>query len=184
MINYPNKKTSYSTGNNKNTANRGMALEEMINISNERYLNTDRAFITKRPTPIKVLKSEDVYHVTDGYFLSPSTLDYVGVYKGKYLDFDAKETINKKGFPSKNIAIHQIEAIKNIIKFGGIAFLIIHLKHFNEIYLVDGNDVIEMYNTYKSTMPYEIIKEKGILIKEALFTPVDYLKAVDDKYLK
>ena len=38
-----------------------MALEEMINKSNEYYLYHNIAFITKRPTSIKVLKTTDKY---------------------------------------------------------------------------------------------------------------------------
>ena len=79
-----------------------MALEEMINRSNEYYKENDIAFITKRPTPIKVLKTDGNYKITDAVFLSASTLDYVGVFQGHYLDFEAKETSSKIGFPLSN----------------------------------------------------------------------------------
>ena len=33
--------------------------------------------------------------ITKGFFRTPSTLDYNGIYRGRYIDYDAKETQNK-----------------------------------------------------------------------------------------
>lgn len=186
MINYPTTKklSDYQNKKVRNTANQGMALEEMINKTNDYYLQRDIAFISKRPTSIKVLKTSDKYKITEAVFLAPSTLDYVGVYKGRYLDFEAKETISKKGFPMANISEHQIKAMENIIKQNGITFAIIFLKSFNEIYLVDGQVLIDSYISKQNIIPYEQIKMVGTLIKEGFFTPVDYIKVVNEKYFK
>lgn len=186
MINYPTTKklSDYQNKKVRNTANQGMALEEMINKTNDYYLQRNIAFISKRPTSIKVLKTSDKYKITEAVFLAPSTLDYVGVYKGRYLDFEAKETISKKGFPMANISEHQIKAMENIIKQNGITFAIIFLKSFNEIYLVDGQVLIDSYISKQNIIPYEQIKMVGTLIKEGYFTPVDYIKVVNEKYFK
>lgn len=186
MINYPTTKklSDYQNKKVRNTANQGMALEEMINKTNDYYLQHNIAFISKRPTSIKVLKTSDKYKITEAVFLAPSTLDYVGVYKGRYLDFEAKETISKKGFPMANISEHQIKAMENIIKQNGITFAIIFLKSFNEIYLVDGQVLIDSYISKQNIIPYEQIKMVGTLIKEGYFTPVDYIKVVNEKYFK
>ena len=185
MIKYPtlNKKI-YNKTNDRNTANQGMDLEEMINISNEYYSSHNIAFINKRPTNIKVLKTSDKYTITQAVFLSPSTLDYVGIYNGRYLDFEAKETKSKEGFLMANIASHQIEAMRKIIFHKGISFAIIYMKAFNEIYLLDGQILIDAYDKNKSIIPYEDIKHQGILIKEGYFTPVDYIKVVKEIYLE
>lgn len=186
MINYPTTKklSDYQNKKVRNTANQGMALEEMINKTNDYYLQRDIAFISKRPTSVKVLKTSDKYKITEAVFLAPSTLDYVGIYKGRYLDFEAKETISKKGFPMANISEHQIKAMENIIKQNGITFAIIFLKSFNEIYLVDGQVLIDSYISKQNIIPYEQIKMVGTLIKEGYFTPVDYIKVVNEKYFK
>lgn len=186
MINYPTTKklSDYQNKKVRNTANQGMALEEMINKTNDYYLQRDIAFISKRPTSIKVLKTSDKYKITEAVFLAPSTLDYVGVYKGRYLDFEAKETVSKKGFPMANISEHQIKAMENIIKQNGITFAIIFLKSFNEIYLVDGQVLIDSYISKQNIIPYEQIKMVGTLIKEGYYTPVDYIKVVNEKYFK
>ena len=186
MINYPTGKKVSEYQNNKirNTANQGMALEEMINKTNEYYLQKEIAFVSKRPTSVKILKTSDKYKITDAVFLAPSTLDYVGDYKGRYLDFEAKETINKKGFPMANISEHQIKAMENIIKHQGITFTIIFLRSFNEIYLLDGQVLIDAYISKQNIIPYEQIKMIGTIIKEGYFTPVDYIKVVNEKYFK
>ena len=93
--------------------NRGLDLEYLINITNNYYLEKNIAVIYKKPTPITVHKVDYKQNkVTEGYYKTPSTLDYNGIYKGKYIDFDAKETINKTSFPLSNIHAHQIKHIE------------------------------------------------------------------------
>ena len=100
MIKYPNNivpKHKYKT-----YANRGMTLESELNSTNTYYLENNIAVIYKKPTPIKVLKQING-KVIKGYFEKPSTTDYNGLYKGKYIDFEAKETKSKTSFPLNNI---------------------------------------------------------------------------------
>jgi len=68
LINYPTKKNSLNRKVN-NLANKGMALEDMINRANQYYKAQDIAFINKRPTPIKVMKTDGNYKITDAVFL-------------------------------------------------------------------------------------------------------------------
>ena len=122
---------------NSNTyANRGMELESDINETNKYYLVNNIALIYKKPTPIKVVRVEYPKNVIrEAYFNEPSTLDYNGVYKSKYLEFDAKETQSKTSFPISNIHKHQIEHIKKVLYFGGFPFLIVRFVLLNEIAL-------------------------------------------------
>ena len=109
MINYPGKsKTNYTK--TVNYSNRGMDLEELINLSNEYYLQEDIAVIYKKPTPITIVDASFDTHgrvITKAYFKEPSTLDYNGIYRGKYVDFDAKVTKSKTSFPLSNLHEHQ-----------------------------------------------------------------------------
>jgi len=91
-------------------ANRGMSLEEDINLSNEYYRDNQIALIHKRPTPINIVKVDysKGARITDAYFEKQSTTDYNGVYKGKYIDFEAKNTKSNSAFPLSNISEHQI----------------------------------------------------------------------------
>ena len=93
-------------------ANRGMDLENDINESNDYYSEHDIALITKRPTPINIVKVDysKGAKIVDAYFEKQSTTDYNGVYKGKYLDFEAKNTKNKTSFPLSDRALKKSES--------------------------------------------------------------------------
>ena len=168
-------------------ANRGMSLEEDINISNEYYRDAGIALIHKRPTPINIVKVDYSRgaRITDAYFEKQSTTDYNGVYKGKYIDFEAKNTKSETSFPLNNISEHQIIHLKNVIKHGGIAFFIICFQLKNEVYLLDASFVIEFYEKGgRKSIPYNIFKEKGVLIKQDYAPRLHYIDAVETLYFK
>ncbi len=182
---YPGNKTK-EYKKNINYANRGMDLEDMINQSNAFYLSEDRAIIYKKPTPITI---SDVRYqanervITKAYFRTPSTLDYNGIYRGKYLDFDAKETKNRTSFPLSNLHAHQYEHIKKVIAHGGISFLIIYMNGL--FFYLDGNDIIHFIeNSTRKSIPYSFIEEKGYSIKQKIRPRLDYLDIIDQLYFK
>lgn len=176
-MNYPNNLKKEEKKKSVNYANRGMALEELINETNRYYLENDIAIIYKKPTPIGVVKRDKTDHwkIKEAYFKEQSTLDYNGLYKGKYIEFDAKETKSKTSFPINNIHSHQLEHIKRIINHGGIVFLIIAIN--NEFYLLKGIDLINFINNEKrKSIPYEYLQEKGFKLKENYLKGIDYLR--------
>lgn len=185
MINYPNKKTQNTKKEYVNYGNRGMKLEDAINITNTYYLNENIAVIHKKPTPIQIIKLDSKKgRIVDAFFKSPSTTDYNGVYKGKYIDFEAKETQSKTSFPLANIGKHQVEHLKKVKEQGAIAFVIICFSKLDETYLLDANYLIACYgNKNKKSIPYAYIKEHGHVIKQGYFQRVDYLKIIDEYYL-
>ena len=195
MFNYPNgqkfnkvNKTPEKKINlkaSRSAANRGMNLEENINLSNDFYIENKIALITKRPTPINVVKVDYTkgVRIIDAYFEKQSTTDYNGLYKTKYVDFEAKVTKSKTSFPLANIYVHQIRHLKNVIFLGGIAFFIIQFDYYNEVYLLDGSYIINFYeNGDRKSIPYNIVKEKGILVKQGYMPRLEYLDAVDKLY--
>ena len=168
-------------------ANRGMSLEEDINLSNDFYREAGLALINKRPTPINIVKVDYSHgaRITDAYFEKQSTTDYNGVYKGRYIDFEAKNTKSTTSFPLSNISEHQIVHLKNVLKHGGIAFFIISFQMKNEIYLLDAKFVIEFYeHGSRKSIPYEVFKESGLLIRQDYAPRLHYLDAVDALYFK
>jgi recombination protein U len=165
--------------------NRGMFLEKLLNDTNTYYVSIDKAIIYKKPTPIKVLEvsypTRRTTVINKAVYERISTLDYNGIYKGKYIEFDAKECKNKNSFPLSNIKEHQIEHIKRIIKHGGIAFIILFMN--NEFYLIDGNYLINyIKNNTKKSISYEEIKNNTYKINETYIPRIDYLKVVDKVY--
>ena len=165
--------------------NRGMSLEELLNITNEYYLNTNTSCIYKKPTPIKLVKVDyKNAKITEGYFKEPSTTDYNGIYKGKYIDFEAKET-NTDIFPLANIHKHQIDHLNRIYSMGGIGFIIVLFNKYNEVYLleIDKLNSFMSINTRKS-IPLEYFKEKGYKIEYKINPCIDYLSIIDKLYFK
>ena len=182
-MNYPN-------GINKNTfkpnisyKNRGMTLEEDLNLTNNYYLENNIAYIYKKPTPIKVVKAvfqNNIRVIKEAYYSEPSTTDYNGIYKGFYIDYEAKETRNKTSFPLSNIHHHQIKHIENIYNENGICFLIIRFVLLNKTFLLTAKDFLNFINTEKrKSIPIDYIKKYGYEIKYNYIKRVDYLQIVD-----
>ena len=185
-MNYPNGIKKNSTKKDINYKNRGMSLEEDLNITNEYYRNIDKAYIYKKPTPIKLVKVDYRHNkVTEGYFDTPSTTDYNGIYDGKYIDFEAKETTNKTAFPLGNIHKHQIKHLENIKRHGGIAFLIIRFSKLGKTFLLLDEDLEYFLNNYdKKSIPLSYIEEKGHLIKTKYTPRVYYLEVLEELEVK
>ena len=167
------------------SANRGMDLEKEINLSNAYYKDHDICLITKRPTPINIVKVDysKGAKITHAYFEEQSTTDYNGVYKGRYIDFEAKNTRNKTSFPLGNITPHQIDHLKRVIAHGGIAFFIINFESLQKVYLLDAKYVIEFYeNGDRKSIPYECFAINGIEIEQGYNPRLKYIDAIDKKY--
>lgn len=160
---------------------RGMTLEYDLNLTNDYYLEKDLALIYKKPTPIKVLKANETKtRIKDGFYEQKSTLDYSGVYLGKYIEFDAKETNSKTSFPLSNIHTHQITHIKNVLKHKGIAFLIIRFNYYNQTFLLPGDKLLNFINNNeRKSIPYEYFINNCQIIPIKYRPRLDYLKIID-----
>lgn len=182
---------NYPTGIKKsheqviNYSHRGMTLEDDINETNSYYRDKDIAYIYKKPTPIKVTKvdfrKDRTSTIKEAFYMEPSTTDYNGIYKGYYIDFEAKETKNKTSFPLANIHKHQIKHLENITNHGGIGFIIVRFSVLNKTYLLKAEDLFSFtkYNERKS-IPLDFFNKKGYLLKEKYRPRLDYLTVVDE----
>ena len=171
----------------KTFGNRGMNLEADINDSNEYYKENDIAVIYKKPTPITInkvdYKSRRDAVITEAHFKIPSTTDYNGIYKGKYIDFEAKETKFKTSFPLNNIHKHQIEHLKSITKQGGIGFIIVRFTSLGLNYLLFSKDLDNFIsNNNRSSIPIEYFKNNGYIINEGIHPRLNYLKIIDKEF--
>ena len=183
-MNYPNgikKNLQNKPINNTSYKNRGMNLEDDINSSNNYYIEKGKAYIYKKPTPIKLVSVDyKKGRINEAYFEKPSTTDYNGIYRGKYVDFEAKETVNTKGFPLINIHKHQINHIRNIDKEKGICFLIVRFTKLNVTFLLMAKDFLNYIdNNDLSYVPITYFQENGHIIKDKYNPRVDYLEIID-----
>jgi recombination protein U len=180
----PNTKRlkSLSTSSFKN---RGMTLEADINISNEYYLHHHQALIYKRPTPINVVKVNYTRGamITQAYFEKQSTTDYNGIYRGRYVDFEAKSTQSRSSFPIANITKHQIDHLKSVIALGGIAFFILYFASIDEAYMIKASDLLKFIATQsRQSLPYQWVKKTGSMITFQLQPRLDYLPMIDQLF--
>ena len=173
------KSNSFSHGN------RGMDLEGDINLSNEFYKQKGLCLITKRPTPINVVKVDYTKGaiITNAYFEKQSTTDYNGVWKGRYIDFEAKSTLKTTSFPLANISHHQIEHLKNVLNHNGIAFFIIEFTRLKKVYYLDAKYVIDFYErSERKSIPYGQFLINGYEIKKGYAPRLDYLVILEEIY--
>ncbi len=125
--------------------NRGMGLEKEINNVIKHYKEHGIALFFKNPTPVKVIGYTNGI-ISKAFFQSKSLTDYSGVYKGRHIDIEAKETVMKH-LPMKNIKDHQLEHMSMVLEHGGISLLICRLKYYNRVFLINSKIIINMYNS-------------------------------------
>lgn len=176
------KKFSYS--------NRGMTLEEDLNETNEYYLQREIAVIHKKPTPVQIVQVDypkrSAAVIKEAYFKQASTTDYNGIYKGKYIDFEAKETQNSSSFPLKNFHEHQIRHMRAVLSQGGICFVILRFTSENELYWLEAKHLMVFWERMKSGGRKSITKEEiqaaGYSIPLGFHPRIDYIKVIDKLY--
>ena len=194
MVNYPHKLKAKSSINRPvpgmiNFANRGMSFEKMINESNNYYLSRGLAVIHKKPTPIQIVKvdypNRSRAKIVEAYFRQASTTDYSGVYKGHYIDFEAKETRQKKSMPMKNFHSHQIKHMEAVLEQKGICFVLLHFSSLRETYLLPASYLIEFYKIDKGgkSIPLTYIQEHGYPIEMQQLPSIPYLEIIEQKLL-
>ncbi len=166
---------------------RGMTLEKEIELSNDYYLSTGKAVIHKKPTPVQIVnvsyprRSKAV--IKEAYFRTPSTTDYNGIYNGRYIDFEVKETQSTTSFPLKNIHEHQVNHMKAVYEQKGIVFLIIRFKKLDEVYILPYSAFKVFWkrhvNNIRKSITVEEIRKNGYHIPYQYQPRLNYLKAVD-----
>ncbi len=164
--------------------NKGMLLEYYINKSNQFYRMANRALVYKKPTPISVVsvKYEKGKHTIEkGYYSTPSTTDYNGVYKGLYIDFEAKQTNSLTGLNINQIKKHQLLHIKKVYEHGGISFIIVYFVKLNKIYLLFCDKLLRFINnSNRKTINLNYFEENGFEVKLGVNPYIEYLEVIDE----
>ncbi|AYC29420.1 Holliday junction resolvase RecU [Paenisporosarcina cavernae] len=184
----PTKTPNDSKPNRKiDFGNRGKTLEDELNETNEFYLSRNLAVIHKKPVPIQVVKvdypSRSSAVIREAYYRTASTTDYNGVWMGRYIDFEAKETKNKTSFPLQNIHSHQMEHMENIVANQGIAFLLVRFSTLNRYFLLPYQVLKscweDMNKGARKSISLNIFEDKGFELIPKAFPRIDYLEALE-----
>ncbi|MCM3743051.1 Holliday junction resolvase RecU [Sporosarcina luteola] len=193
-IRYPNGKkyipvqrSARVDNKNLSFSNRGKTLEDELNETNEYYLANNQAVIHKKPVPIQIVHvkypARSAAVITEAYFRSPSTTDYNGVWKGKYIDFEAKETKSMTSFPLQNIHEHQVEHMKNVTEHAGIAFLLVKFSALDRYFIVPYEYFEKKWERMiaggRKSITLSEMEEISIEIHAGFNPRLDYLSALD-----
>ena len=146
---------------------RGSFLEELINLTNEKYRSQKLALIQKVPTPIKPIRiDQNTRHITLAYFEQKSTVDYIGAVQGLPVCFDAKEC-GADTFALQNIHEHQVSFMQKFEKQGGISFFLIYYTHKDTFYYLPLEMLLYFWNRAKDggrkSFRYEELNPEYIL---------------------
>ena len=188
MIQYPKGQQRVSSPQTSTVSygSRGMFLETLLNQTNDYYRLKKIAVIHKKPTPVQVVKVDypkrSAAVIKEAYYRHASTTDYNGVYRGCYIDFEAKETKNKTSFPFINIHEHQLQHMEDCIIQGGIVFIIFYFSSLNEYYLLESQYLISYIRENKDgkkSIPLTYIRENGMQIPLTVQSILDYIPIVD-----
>lgn len=139
--------------------NKGMFLESILNHNIERLNMDGKCQIFKMAINSKIISKEAdkfLVKLNKNYFC-----DYIGIYQGRYIEFEAKET-ELPYFSLANIKKHQLTKIKLINNLGGIGFFIIYFHLTNDYFCLTMNE-IEKFNVIK--IPYDWFVENVIRIE-------------------
>lgn len=141
-------------------ANRGKSFEQLIEHSNKQYRAKGKALIQKVPTPWRVIRRGK--QIVSAHPAEKSTVDFVGVYGGKAVAFDAKSTREVTRFPLSNIELHQMVFLQEFHDQGGQAFILIEFAKTYEVFLVPYVKIREYWNAAQNggrkSIPYEDMK--------------------------
>ncbi len=154
---------------------RGSTLEDMINRTNEKYLEHHLALIQKIPTPITPMQIDHEHHqITLAYFDQKSTVDYIGTVQGIPVCFDAKECAANT-FALQNIHEHQVAFMQEFERQGGISFFIIYYSAKDLFYYLPLSQLLIFWDRARTggrksfrfdelDLSYVLPKKQGILV--------------------
>ena len=132
---------------------RGQSLEELINLTNDKYRERKLAVVQKVPTPITPMKiDKETRQITLAYFDQKSTVDYIGVVQGVPVCFDAKQCAEKR-FPLQNVHEHQIQFMKEFEEQNGVSFLIIYFSDQDVYYYLRFKKLYEFWKRAENGGP-------------------------------
>ncbi len=151
---------------------RGMIFEDLLNKTNTYYKENNICIIYKKPTPIKILKTDNNM-ITKATFDKKSTTDYNGVYNGYYIDFEAKTTSSDE-FILSNILDHQRQHLINIKDHGGISFVLIYFQKHHKTFILTLDDITK----YKKLSYDECQKYLYSITTDIYIRYIDYIKEV------
>lgn len=160
---------------------RGSFLEELINMTNDKYEANHLALIQKIPTPITPINIDHkTKQITLAYFDKKSTVDYIGAVQGIPVCFDAKECAYDT-FSLQNIHEHQVEFMKEFERQNGVAFFLIYYTKKEKYYYMRLSELLIFWdraqNGGRKSFRYDELDEEFFIenVKPIFIPYLDYI---------
>ena len=164
-------------------ANRGQSFEKIIELTNKQYFQKGRATIQKIATPVKVIRRGK--KIVDAFFEKKSTVDFIGIYNGRGIAFDAKSTKVNTRFDLSNVGEHQFNFLKNWQDNGGISFLLVEFAKLGETYILPFKHLETWWNEAqrggRKSIPHNFFLMECDLVKSKNGILLDYLSVLDKR---
>jgi recombination protein U len=155
-------------------ANRGKAFEDAINYAIEmEKRNPSGALAFKVPNAWKVQRKYNPHtrknEIAFAFPETKSTVDYIGIWNGRGIAFEAKSTENKYSFPFSNIEQHQLDFLGEWQQRGGISFFLIHFTLTHRTFFIFLNELMSFQQQHKrKSIPLSWFEEHTAEIKNPL----------------
>ncbi|WP_033160856.1 Holliday junction resolvase RecU [[Mycoplasma] collis] len=159
------------------TKNRGMILETLINKTIKFYEENNVAIFHKKNLDVKFKDVGKNKKIENGVIFKKSTVDYYGIYKGKFVCFEAKST-NDNYLAWNNIKEHQFKYLKKIHQMGGIAFFIILFKNTDKFFLLF---VENLMNIKKIKIDLLFLKNNGYELEIHYPGILNFIDIIEEK---
>ncbi|QBQ07508.1 Holliday junction-specific endonuclease [Spiroplasma gladiatoris] len=114
-------------------ANKGMYLETIINNCLEFWISLG-LLVQKMPVNNKLISIEN--NIIKAKLDKNQFCDYNGIYKGFYLEFEAKET-SKNYFDLNNLKKNQVDKLDLIMKLKGLTFILIYFHMYDKYFCLN-----------------------------------------------
>lgn len=165
-------------------SNLGRSFEERIRWQNKMYLQQGVAQVHKVPTEWIPLRNS-YGQIVNAKVEEKAAVDFMGTWAdldGKSLAFDAKQ-FKGTNFPLKNVPSHQVEFLRNHIRFGGIGFALLEWTDHHEVRLLPGDQLLEAVERAESGGRKSLSEDELItlpLVSATTRGPCDYLAVLKD----
>lgn len=160
-----------------------MAFEYLVEMTNNQYALKGIATIQKVATPWKVIRRGK--KIVSAFPEEKSTVDFIGVFNGRAIAFDAKSTRVNTRFDLSNLEDHQFEFLKRWKDNGGISFLLVEFASLREIYILPFRHLEAWWNEAKrggrKSIPYNFFMMECDLVKGKNGILLDYLSIIEKR---
>ncbi len=125
--------------------NKGLYLESVINYTLEKYSNDSLAYFYKIPLNSTLISVDN--NILKSKLTKNIFCDYIGIYKGAYIEFEAKET-ELDYFNLSNIKKSQFEKLEIVSKNSGVSFIVVYFHKYDKYYGLSWSSLLN-FNTKK-----------------------------------